>query len=139
MFRVVIDTMVFLKRTLPKILENDSDILKACQGVVLSPKIVKEYTGRVRSYNYRTTDVDIALRKLRTRNKIVWKPKSACERIKVPNKEVQPDAHLIKAGRAAHAKYIITRDKSHLLNYDVKIKREFEIKVVTPEKFLESV
>ena len=135
--RAVIDTYVFLKRTLPQILKNGNDILEVCEKVVLTPKIVNEYTGRAHSHNYRMVDVFIAIQKLRAMEKIVWKPKSACQRIQVSNKKVQRDAHLIKAGRAAHAKYIITRDRRDLLDYEDKIKREFKIEVVTPEKFLE--
>jgi len=129
--------MVFLKRTLPQILNNGNDILEVCEKVVLSPKIINEYTGRAHSHNYRELDVLVAVQKLRATKKMVLKPKSACERIEVPNKEVQHDAHLIKAGRAAHAKYIITRARRHLLDHKDKIKREFEIEVVTPEEFLE--
>ena len=137
MLRVVIDTHVFLKRTLPQILKNGNNILKVCEKVVLTPKIVNEYAGRAHSHNYRTTDVQIAIQKLRAMKKMVWKAKSACKGIKVPNKEVQRDAHLIKAGRAAHAKYIITRDRRDLLDHKDKIEREFKIEVVTPEQFLE--
>ena len=137
MSRVVIDTHVFLKRTLPQILKNGDDILEICEKVVLTPKIVNEYTGRAHSHNYRMIDVIVAIQKLQAMKKMVWKPKSACESIEVSNEEVQRDAHLIKAGRAAYAKYIITRDRGDLLDHKDKIKREFEIEVVTPEKFLE--
>lgn len=137
MSRVVIDTHVFLKRTLPQILNNGNGILEVCEKVVLTPKIVNEYTGRAHSHHYRVTDVQVAIQKLRAMEKIVWKHKSSCEKIKVSNKEIQRDAHLIKAGMVAHAKYIITKDRRDLLDHEDKIKREFEIEVVTPEKFLE--
>ena len=134
---VVIDTHVFLRRTLPQILKNGNGILKTCEKVVLTPKILNEYTGRASNHNYRTLDVLIGIQKLEAMEKMVRKPKSACEAVKVSNKEIQHDAHLIKAGRAAHAKYIITRNKRDLLNHKHKIRREFQIEVVTPEDFLE--
>jgi len=134
---VVIDTHVFLRKILPEILKNGNNILKACRRIVLSPKIVKEYTGRSRSHNYRMTDVLIAIQKLETMGKLVKKSTSACEAIKVSNKEVRHDAHLIRAGKAAHAQCIVTRDRKHLLNHRIKIKREFDIEVVTPDRFFE--
>ena len=136
--RVVIDTHVFLWRIIPHEEDVYDAFVEKCNAVVVNRKIKNEYTGRAHSHGYRSLDILIALIKLNDKAKLIWKGISACRKIKVENRQIKKDAHLIQAAAAANAEYIITEDWTDLLDYKEKIQREFHIDVVTPDQFLES-
>ena len=98
--RVVIDTHVFLQSVLSNIIEGSDEMIESCDKIIINTKIVNEYKGRAHSHDYRAIDIIIALQKLDERDKIVRKGKTACENVVVPNREIQHDAHLIKAAKA---------------------------------------
>lgn len=136
--RVVVDTHVFLWRIVPHEEDIYDAFVEKCNALIITRKIKNEYTGRAHSYDYRLLDILIALMRLNDKGKLIWKGKSACTKIKVENKQIKKDAHLVQAAVAAHAEYLITEDWTHLLGYKEKIQREFNIEVATPEQFLES-
>jgi len=138
--RVVIDTHVFLERIVPREYELYSALIEKHDAtVVVNRKMVNEYRGRAWSHGYRALDIYITLRELEDEGKMHWKGMSACERITVSNEEIKKDVHIIQLALATNAKYVITEDWTDLLNYRSKIKREYDVEILTPNQYLMGV
>lgn len=135
--RVVVDTHVFLRMIIPREHKVYSALIERCDIVVVNRKMENEYTGRAQSHGYRTLDIYIALRELKEKEKLSWIGTSACEMVRVNNREVKKDAHIVQLASAARAKCILTEDWTHLLNYKDKIKKEYDIEVLTPNQYLD--
>ena len=138
--KVVADAHVFL----PAVLRHDAIynlMIERCWRFVVSPKLRKEYEGRVTSHGKRLTDLAAEMHGLLGRNKIEGARTSQIVGTDFPKRLLNgihsKDHHLFIAAKASGADLVVT-DEEGILRHAIYIERETSIKVLSSDQFVGS-